>query len=250
MKAILPKPLTCLNCNKETLRTSVAQRYCPTCAKIVEETKNKLRMKKYSKKEYLVQGKQKRTNLKERGQKINSNQEHIGISYSSAANPSLNPDFGHMLRFWVPFDGNLSKNRKLKVTREGRVYTNSDTRHIMERITQLVLSSQIKWNINKIYLEIIVQKPNMRGDAINFLDAIADAVKKGLPLDDNWFAVEKIDWEIVKKDPRIYISIMQEAEDRYPCSFCGIFKPLTEFGKDKNSKYGITGECKTCLKKS
>lgn len=68
-----------------------------------------------------------------------------------------------------------------------------------------------EWKKEKYYLSLHVQKPNNRGDAINYLDAIADVVKHAIGIDDNYMEVEKITYEVVrnKEDLKIYISVAQ-----------------------------------------
>jgi len=65
----------------------------------------------------------------------------------------------------------------------------------------------------KIWLRVMVYKPNMKADAINFLDMIADGVKWGIGIDDNVFSAV-IDWELVTDgSERIEITVEQEVAD-------------------------------------
>lgn len=100
---------------------------------------------------------------------------------------------------------------------------------------------------NKVWIDILVQKPNHRGDAINVVDLVCDAVKDAVPVDDRWFCIRRLDWEIVKDDPQLIIGIGQETtEDAQVCSFCGQIKPLDAFNKDKRQSLGVGHECREC----
>ena len=95
---------------------------------------------------------------------------------------------------------------------------------------------------NKVWIDIFVQKPDHRGDAINFLDLIADAIKEAIGIDDRWFSIRRIDWQIVKEKPRIFIGIGQDEQDLFDakiCSYCGRILPEKCFGKSKR-------ECREC----
>lgn len=52
-------------------------------------------------------------------------------------------------------------------------------------------------------------KPRTNIDAINFLDAIADVLKKVTGVDDKWYSVKSIDWEVDTKNPYIVVKLYQ-----------------------------------------
>jgi hypothetical protein len=58
----------------------------------------------------------------------------------------------------------------------------------------------------RIYLDIHVERRDMKADPINLLDLLADGLKKGLGVDDRWFAIWRLDWSMVEFDPQVYIS--------------------------------------------
>jgi hypothetical protein len=92
----------------------------------------------------------------------------------------------------------------------------------------------------KVWLDILVQKPNNRGDAVNLLDSICDVVKEAIGIDDRYFSIRRLDWEIVKKDPLIYIGIGQEiSEHHFCCTYCGRMVPESEKSAHKRT-------CKNC----
>lgn len=65
----------------------------------------------------------------------------------------------------------------------------------------------------KVWLDIHVQRGDMKSDPINLLDATADAVKTIIRVDDRWFAVARLDWELVRNErPFVRIQIWQDAD--------------------------------------
>lgn len=108
-------------------------------------------------------------------------------------------------------------------------------------IQNFVRSSGITFYVGKVWIDILVQKPNMKGDAINLIDSICDAVKLAIGIDDRWFSIRKLDWEIVKVDPKIYVGIGQSIQEtHFICSFCGRAQGLSKkAGKHKR----ICGDC-------
>lgn len=138
------------------------------------------------------------------------------------------------LGFTVPFDINLSKNKMWRRTRFGRTYLNPLTKNLMETITNQVRVNlsmcKVKPVVGKVYLGIHVYKPDNRADAINFVDALADAVKVGLDVDDRWFCITRLDWSIDKDRPRIDLEIGQKVdEDCRICAQCSEIRPGREF---------------------
>jgi hypothetical protein len=102
---------------------------------------------------------------------------------------------------------------------------------------------------NKLWLDILVQKPDHRGDAVNVIDLVCDAVKDGIGLDDRWFCIRRLDWEIVKRDPELVIGIGQDSDvDCQICSHCGRAKPLDAFNRRSGSPQGVGRACRDCLR--
>jgi hypothetical protein len=96
-------------------------------------------------------------------------------------------------------------------------------------------------------VSIFVQKTNHRGDAINVIDLVCDAIKDAVGLDDRWYSLSSVDWEIVKANPRIFISIGQDSdEDCQVCSHCGDIKALSAFNRNVHARMGVTRICKDC----
>lgn len=100
---------------------------------------------------------------------------------------------------------------------------------------------------NKVWIDILVQKPDHRGDAVNVIDLVCDALKDALPVDDRWFCIRRLDWEIAKENPRLFIGIGQASDqDCQICSYCGQIKELEAFNRSRSRPLGVGRECKDC----
>jgi len=178
-----------------------------------------------------------------------------GIELSSSAPIAILPptaDLMRQVRVVFPFDWRLSKNAIWSLGRgKSPIYVGKEQRQLYDSMILVLTSAarkQGRWFQAKIWIDIRVEMPEHKGDAINFLDGICDAVKKAIEVDDRWFAVRYIDWAIVKRDPRILIGVGQEAtEDMQICSYCGRTLSLDMFQKNRGAKLGVGRECKDCL---
>lgn len=125
-----------------------------------------------------------------------------------------------------PFSFALSKNSAIRSTGGGRFYKRDDVRKAQSDMVLIIRNSIKKLGVkpakSKVWVKIHVEKPSMKGDAINVIDTICDAIKYAIDVDDNWFCIERLDWSIVKKDPHVLIEIGQEYfSDQWPCQSCG-----------------------------
>ena len=90
---------------------------------------------------------------------------------------------------------------------------------------------------NKVWIDILAQKPNHKGDAINVVDLVCDAIQEGCGVDDRWFCIRHLDWEIVKSNPRLFIGIGQASDVPVQvCSSCGVALPFECFTKERLSR--------------
>jgi hypothetical protein len=152
----------------------------------------------------------------------------------------------------VPFSYSASKNYIHALARSGHVFLRRKSKSKRVEITTAIRDSLGDRRVahNKIWIDILVQKPNHRGDAINVVDLVCDAVKDAIPVDDRWFCIRRLDWQIVKYDPQLIIGIGQEsAEDAQVCSYCGQIKPLERFNKDKRRRLGVEHVCRDCRRR-
>lgn len=150
----------------------------------------------------------------------------------------------------LPFTWKLSKNYKLGRARNGRVYLPKEVREAMDDLKARVreATAEQEWFDAKVWIRIFAEMPNRNGDAINFIESVADAVKVAIGIDDNWFSVE-LDWTLSRDDPKLHVVIEQEAEEHFRfCTHCGKEKPLTEFTRlARNVRYrGYDYICRGC----
>ena len=112
-----------------------------------------------------------------------------------------------------------SKNNALKRSAKG-MYKPRATKTAQEELwylTKTAINVQpVRFRAGKVWLRIMVYRPKGPGekgraglDPINVLDAVADAIKYAVGVDDTWFAAE-VDWQVDKDKPRVEIIIEQE----------------------------------------
>jgi hypothetical protein len=167
------------------------------------------------------------------------------------------PDLVTLVRVALPFTWLLSKNAWLRFGRGMRAkpfsvasaYTPSAAKAarqaLHDRLT--LAASRAHFYQRKTYIDILVQKPQHRGDAINVIDTVCDAAKKAIGIDDHWFCIRRLDWEIVKVNPRLYVGIGQDgACDQNVCSACGLVLDVTEFHRSRAEKTGYSRICRKC----
>lgn len=112
----------------------------------------------------------------------------------------------------TPFSFDYSKNKTWGHNRRGFKYIRNEARRIRDNLL-VELKNQVgkkKFEKRKVYITLLIVKPTMRGDCINFIDSICDVIKKAIEIDDNMFALS-VDWEINKDKP--YINIVIEQTD-------------------------------------
>lgn len=220
------------------------QKYCLACSEIKDaERKSKWAKDNPQKrsKEQLAQSNQKQHSFKvERGAAI-SKKRAKSIGWLER------PDPNWMLRIAIPFDYSMSKNHIWSLAGQGHVYnrkTSNEQRDLIAWEIKAALNrSKIKIHQGKLWIDIYVQKPNHRGDAINVVDLVCDAIKDATGLDDRWYSIRALDWQIVKENPRMFVGLSQEIEeDHQVCSYCGQIKPLTDFRPGRR-------ECSVCRTK-
>ena len=128
------------------------------------------------------------------------------------------------LTITIPLNWNLSKNKKT-VRRRGRIRGNSAHYAILTRIAgEVAMQSRadgLEWKRKPTSMKIEVFKKTRRGDGINFIDGIADAVCKrkgkrgkivssGIGIDDCWLDDVHCLQHIDKDNQRIVITVWQE----------------------------------------
>lgn len=159
------------------------------------------------------------------------------------------PELLWMARVAVPFSYAMSKNALYRMVPQGHVYLRREAQSKRDQIAAMIRAAISEHRVahNKVWLDILVQKPNHKGDAVNVVDTVCDAVKRAIPVDDRWFCIRRLDWQVVKERPQLIIGVGQDsAEDCQVCSFCGVIKPFESFGRQRSSHLGVARVCKQC----
>jgi len=243
------KFLVCRDCGVTTKRRGPVQLYCPQCS----EKRDLLRKKLWAR-EHPPSRKQEARNLtharrrKELAREAGAvtNQENKrAITWFDPRGPELR----WQVRIAIPFSYAASKNHIYALRRSGHVALRRESRAKRDEIVLLIRDALRGRHVanNKVWIDILVQKPNHRGDAVNVVDLVCDALKKAVGVDDRWFCIRRLDWEVVKEDPKLFIGIGQDSDKNCQvCSYCGQIKELKEFNLNKNSHLGVGRECRQC----
>lgn len=164
----------------------------------------------------------------------------------------IGQDLAWLHRISLPFSYALSKNAVWSMAAGGgHVFMRKRASRAREAV-RLALAEALREQGTKpveakVYIDLFVQKPNHKGDAINVIDSVCDGVKEAIGVDDRWFSIRGLDWEIVKDDPRIFVGVGQVATEHHrACSTCGRVLPMTGFGVRKHDRMGRAKECFGC----
>lgn len=239
--------VVCADCHAAVPRTGNTQKYCGPCSNR-RDGERKMKWKK--------------SNPPTEEQKARAND--LALSRASAVRAygkeasegrsmvgSLEaPALEWRIQISLPFDQNLSKNALWRTGRRGHVYLRQQAKAardgIMAQFHNALRGKKVR--NNKVWIDLFVQKPHHKGDAINLVDSVCDALKKATGVDDRWFCIRSVDWEIVKSDPMIYIGVGQEeCADSIACSSCGKIKSLDQFTKNASAKLGVSRNCRDCV---
>ena len=132
------------------------------------------------------------------------------------------PVLARWIALAIPFEvEQLSKNRAIKPIvnrRTGKrgMATQKPKRDKAKAIADLVAlesrRTRTYFTQSKVWLDIVVVLRVHNADALNVLDTVADAVARGIGVDDRWFAVRRLDWGIdPDSQPTLYLTVGQEA---------------------------------------
>ena len=243
------RPMTCDDCGTETTRRSPSQRYCPECSG------NRATMRKSAWAER--HGRTPTTRTPEQYAAEKSAMVAAGEVASIESRASLTdwtdeeaPSAHKLVRVALPFDYSASKNAIHRVGRGGHVYARRESNAYRDAlILALRNAGGSGWFQAKLWLDVFVEKPDHRGDAVNVVDLVCDAVKVATGVDDRWYSLLRLDWAIVKRDPRLIVGLRQDAQcDMQVCSYCGLALPLDaeHFHRNRSTKSGYTRACRTC----
>ena len=159
------------------------------------------------------------------------------------------PELRWLVRIAVPFSYAASKNHVWTSKDRDHVRSRARSRAFRASITSMVSAALVgrRVAVNKLWIDIRVQKPDHKGDAVNVVDLVCDAVKDATGLDDRWYSLRSVDWEIVKGAPMLFVGIGQESdEDLQACSSCGRLLALSMFASNRSNKLGRSRNCHDC----
>lgn len=241
--------LICEACHTPCVRTGPTQRYCEPCsaAKDRERKRDFARTHPPDRQLTLEAQRERQSERVEQGAE-RSLGNRIGIGWMADSDP----DIARLVRVSMPFSYEMSKNAIWSVAnKQGHVYarrqSNARRRELAQRV--LLASRDGEWFEGKVWIDILVEKPDARGDAINVIDLVCDALKDVLGVDDRWYSIRRLDWAIVKRDPMLYVGIGQEVTEHHRiCSHCGSCLPLREFTKNRSMPRGYGRVCRTCAR--
>jgi hypothetical protein len=121
---------------------------------------------------------------------------------------------GWKLTVSLPFDWQWSKNRIWKsIKGKPGKYLAPHARQRRDALATLIRAELTRKHITpwkgKLWLALHVEIPNHRGDPINCLDLVADAVQDGTGINDRWFWLNRLTWENNSKKSQIMVSCGQ-----------------------------------------
>ncbi len=244
--AALSATINCAICGCAAPRTGVRQLYCEKCS----AERHAERQRKWARQNPLSSERSRTVNaqrikaIKVRGRNVSAIEAR-----PIAWGPNENPPLEWLVRIAVPFAWSASKNSIYTMRAGGHVALRREAKAYRTHIAALLKAAVSGRKIanNKLWLDILVQKPNHKGDAVNFVDTICDAVKDAIGLDDRWYSIYRLDWQIVKHDPKIFIGIGQvDSEDVRICSHCGRALTFSYFNRNRSMEHGIGRTCRDC----
>lgn len=246
------KTIVCAACGKEAPWRGAAQRYCADCSKQRELARKAAWGREHPDEPFVERERSRRVN---EGARIAGATLAVDERQPLAWDATEPPDLIWEVRIAVPFRYEMSKNKMLGWTKKQKPHLSNEFRLIRDQIrdtfaVKMRAPGAPRVVQAKLWVDILVQKPDNRGDAVNVIDLVCDALKVGIGLDDRWYAIRRLDWQIVKREPRIYIGIGQETEeDHQACSSCGRVMPLDAFPKGSSSTNGVKRgrNCRECL---
>lgn len=242
------KPLICADCGRTAERRGQFQRYCRDCSQ-KRDRKRKLEwQRKHGRPQDPEAAKRRRERKVSAARKYGArlskrNSQCIGWDSSEVV------DLLWLVRFRFPFSFRMSKNA---------IWRQDDDGHVLSREKQNALRDKLVARMRealrsvtvveaKIWIDVFVEKPNHKGDAINVIHFICDALKEAAGVDDRWISIKRLDWSIVKTEPQVTIGIGQDADEHHrACAYCGRILPLADFHKNTGGRHNKGRECPRC----
>ena len=172
--------------------------------------------------------------------------------------PHLQPGFklDWFVSVRLPFDSGWSKNRMHmpKAGTYGRRLS-PEARARREALAVMMRAELAQAghpvNLRPLWLSIHVAKADHRCDALNVLDVVADAIQDATGLNDRWYSLLGLTWEIRPAEPELYVGIGQQGtQDVAACGLCGRLLPLDDFHRSKGGREDRASRCKQCASKA
>lgn len=233
--------LICKACGETVPRRGFRQVYCAPCS----AQKNLERQERWKRSPTRARSDaRKKSDVTAKGQRVSA-----GATRGRLFLLPGEPDLQWSAHVAIPFDWAVSKNHVWTMRAGGHTAMRDEQNAVRELIVQRMKACIEGQPVvqNKVWVSIFVQKPNHRGDAVNVIDVVCDAVKEAIGVDDRWFSLRSVDWEIAKVNPRIFITVGQETwDDALVCSSCGRVQGLECFQKAKHGPLGRSRTCKEC----
>lgn len=243
----------CRKCEVVFERRSYVHVFCDSCAEWRGRYK-KARWQKEQDEKFGSSARQ-QPSSEVRARQLRKKEACSEIGLKNAKGETALPDRSNAvkaIRIDFPNDGYLSKNSLINigmVSGKPYPYVRKDIKKRKEVIGFLI-RSQLRsfcWPRSKTFIDIMVQKHMVGTDAINVVDTVCDAIKIGLEVDDEWFCIGMLDWEVVKKDPKVFVQVSTySTEHQRVCGFCWQIKPYAQFGKHSQNIFGISNQCISC----
>ncbi len=132
----------------------------------------------------------------------------------------------------VPWDVQaMGKNRRLRLGRRqdtGQVTLYRPARVVrwwegLSLALRASATERAPWPVRKTWVSIVACKPNHRGDVVNLVDGVCDAVRDGLKVDDRWVSLAGVDWVVNRLAPgSVMVTVWQTGlRSQYLCGRCG-----------------------------
>jgi hypothetical protein len=152
-----------------------------------------------------------------------------------------------LVRVSVPFTYDASKNSRHSLSKSG-LFTRKAFVQFRTALALTLKSALARQGIKpvdgKLWLDLFVQKSNHRGDAVNVVEAICDAVQDATGVNDRWYSIKRLDWQVVHRDPMIFVGVSQETTvPQSMCSCCGLIRPDTEM----HTSRGLRSKTRICV---
>lgn len=239
--------MLCQDCKKPAQRKAATQKYCPDCSNVRQMDRQRVWAREHPSTARPETVQARKNALREQGVK-RSAEVSRGMTWMA----DNDPDLQWLMRVRIPFDYGFSKNAIYRMLGVGHVALRQKTRRLRELLAELIRAqlrdSDIAPVDGKVWIDILVQKPDHKGDAVNVVDTVCDAIKDAIGVDDRWFCIRRLDWEVVKGDPSLMVGIGQEVTVPHRvCSYCGRILELTEhFPKRSRGADGYGRVCNPC----